>query len=174
MTHTAPTAAAAGRVRRPLGLSLAVWGTAALFGVLPLLEVYFLKRLNATADEAFVMGGVDISTWTWLEGLFGGVMLIVCALAWLGRPGWIRFVLVGLLLLMTAVNAYRIYDAWTTTVDPIFGGQMQAGLRGLLRCQLPALFVLPPYVVWYINRAPARAFYRHVPLAAADASRKAD
>ena len=167
MTHSpSKTAAKTDRVRRPLGLTIAVWGTAALFGVVPLLEVYFLKRLNATADEAFLLGGVDISTWNWLEGLFGGVMLIVCALAWLGRPGWIRFVLVGLLLIMTAINIYRIYEAWTTVVDPIFGGQTQEGLRALLRCQLPGLIVLPPYVIWYINRAPARAFYRRVPLAA--------
>ncbi len=159
------TAAKADRVRRPLGLTIAIWGTAALFGVLPLLEVYFLKRLNATAYEAFILGGVDISTWNWLEGLFGGVMLIICALAWLGRPSWIRFALVGMLLIMTAINCYRIYQAWTTSADPIFGGQTQQGLRVLLRCQLPGLLVLPPYVVWYINRAPARAFYRRVPLA---------
>jgi hypothetical protein len=38
-------------------------------------------------------------------------------------------------------------------------------MRTLLRCQFPAMILAPPYVIWYINRAPARAFYRRVPLA---------
>jgi hypothetical protein len=50
-------------------------------------------------------------------------------------------------------------------VDPIFGGQVQSDIRRLLLCQLPAMILVPPYGVWYLNRAPARAFYRRIPLA---------
>jgi hypothetical protein len=155
-----------GRVRRPLGLSLAILFTAIPYGVMPLLEVYFLRRLNATASEAYILGGVDISTWTWVQGMMGGFVLIVCILAWWGRPSQIRYVLVGALLVMTTINLYRIGEAWTSGVDPINGGLVQTGMRDLLGCQLPAMLLAPPYVIWYVNRAPARAFYRRVPLAA--------
>jgi len=155
-----------GRVRRPLGLSLAILLTAVLYGLMPLLEVYFLRRLDATAKEAYILGGVDISTWTWLQGVIGGFVLIVCLLAWWGHPPQIRFLMVGVLLLMTAINLSRIVEAWTSRVDPIYGGLAQSAMRNLLRCQFPAMVLAPPYVIWYINRAPARAFYRRVPLAA--------
>jgi hypothetical protein len=154
-----------GRVRRPLGLSLAILLTAIPYGLSPLLEVYFLKRLDATAKEAYILGGVDISTWTWLQGAIGGFVLIVCLLAWWGRPSQIRYLLVGVLLVLTLINLYRIVEAWSSVVDPINGGLVQTGMRDQLACQLPAMILAPPYVIWYINRAPARAFYRRVPLA---------
>ncbi|GAB4414342.1 MAG: hypothetical protein Kow00106_09380 [Anaerolineae bacterium] len=165
----ASPAPAAGRVRRPPGLTLALLATAALYGLLPLLEAYFLYRLDATAEEAFLLGGVTITAWTWAQAAYGAVMLLVCGLAWWGRPPQIRFVLSALLLLLTAVTLYRVVETWTTPQDPIFGGQVQTALRGFLRCQLPALVLVPLYVLWYLNRAPARAFYRRVPPPVPDA-----
>ncbi len=148
------------RAPRPLGLMLALAATAALYGVAPLLEVYFLTRLDATADEAYLLGGVTITTWTWLQGAFGALVLGACLLAWWGRPPQIRFVLSGLLLALTLVMLYRVVEAVRAPVDPIFGGQAQSALRDYLRCQLPGLILVPLYVLWYLNRAPARAFYR--------------
>ncbi|MEW6580614.1 MAG: hypothetical protein AB1435_15655 [Chloroflexota bacterium] len=157
------------RAPRPLGLTLALAATAALYGVVPLLEAYFLTRLDATAEEAFLLGGVTITAWTWLQGAFGALVLVVCALAWWGRPPQIRFVLVGLLLVLTVITFYRVVEAVRAPADPIFGGQAQSALRGYLRCQLPGLIVVPLYVLWYLNRAPARAFYRRRPLARSQA-----
>ncbi len=154
------TSSTAPRPRRPLGLSVALFATAVLYGVLPLLEVYFLWRLDMAASEAYILGGVDITVWNWVEGGLGVVMLVVCALAWRGKPPWIRHVLVGLLLTVTAANLYRIWEAWHSAVNPIFDGQAQAVLQDFLRCQFPALVVVPLYVLWYVNRAPSRAFYR--------------
>jgi hypothetical protein len=148
------------RAPRPLGLTLALAATAALYGFAPLLEVYFLTRLDATADEAYLLGGVTITTWTWLQGAFGALVLAACMLAWWGRPPQIRFVLSGLLLVLTIVMLYRVVEAARAPVDPIFGGQAQSVLRDYLRCQLPGLVLVPLYVLWYLNRAPARAFYR--------------
>ncbi|MCL4238694.1 MAG: hypothetical protein KJ047_10655 [Anaerolineae bacterium] len=153
------------RAPRPLGLTLALVATAALYGVAPLLEVYFLTRLDATADEAFLLGGVTITAWTWLQGAFGALVLVICALAWWGRPPQIRFVLIALLLALTAIALYRVVEAARTPEDPIFGGQAQSALRDYLRCQLPGLVIVPLYVLWYLNRAPARAFYRRGPAA---------
>ncbi len=154
------------RVRRPPGLTLALLATAALYGVLPLLEAYFLYRLDATAEEAFLLGGVTITAWTWIQAGYGALILVVCALAWWGRPPQIRFVLSALLLVLTAITFYRVAETWFTPTDPIFGGQVQTTWRGFLRCQLPGLVLVPLYVMWYLNRAPARAFYRRVPLSA--------
>ncbi len=152
------------RVIRPLGLTIALLATAVLYGVLPLLEIYFLKRLDATAEEAYLLGGVTIDTWKWFQGGFGAIMLAICTLAWWGRPRGIRLALIVLLLVLTATNLYRIVEAWMSAVDPIFGGPTQEALRGYLRCQFPAMVLVPLYVVWYLSRAPARAFYRQVPL----------
>ena len=150
------------RAPRPLGLTLALVAMAALYGVVPLLEVYFLKRLDATADEAYLLGGVTITVWTWLQGAFGALVLVVCALAWWGRPPQIRFVLMALLLVLTAITLYRVVEAARTPADPIFGGQAQSALRGYLRCQLPGLIVAAVRAV-YLNRAPAR-LHRRRPL----------
>jgi len=163
-SSTAPPSSAL-RVRRPPGLMLALLATAALYGLAPLLEAYFLHRLDATAEEAFLLGGVTVTTWTWIQAVYGVLMLLVCGLAWWGRPPQIRFVLTGLLLVLTAVTFYRIIETWTAPQNPIFGGQLQTTLRGYLRCQLPAMVLVPLYVTWYLNRAPARAFYRRQPLA---------
>lgn len=167
MLHRPSTAppSSAPRVRRPPGLALALLATAALYGIAPLLEAYFLYRLDATAEEAFLVGGVTVTAWTWIQAIYGALMLLVCGLAWWGRPPQIRFVLTGLLLVLTAVTLYRIIETWTAPQNPIFGGQLQTALRGYLRCQLPAMVLIPLYVTWYLNRAPARAFYRRQPLA---------
>ncbi len=155
MTSSTPS-----RAHRPLGLTLALFATAVLYGLLPLMEVYFLWRLNMAASEAYILGGVDISVWNWIEGGLGVVMLVVCALTWRGKPAWMRKVLIVLLVVITAANLYRIWEAWHTPLNPVFDGQAQEVLQNFLRCQFPALVVVPLYVLWYINRAPARAFFR--------------
>lgn len=163
---TAPRAPRSDRVHRPPGLSLAILAVALLYGAMPLVEVYFLRRIDAVSEEAFILGGVGIDTWTILEGLYGGLVLVVCILAWWGRPAWIRYVFMVAVLLPAAVMLYRVIQTWLTPADPIAGGQAQEIAQGFLRCQLPGLILVPLYVVWYANRAPARAFYRRVPLSA--------
>ncbi len=154
------------RVYRPLGLSIAILATAVIYGLFPLGEVYFLHRIEATAADTYLVSGVDVGDWNIIQGIYGVCILVACVLAWWGRPRQIRFVLVLLLIVITPVNLYRILEAWTSSVDPIFGGQGQEVDRAILLCQFPAMLLLPPYAIWYLNRAPARAFYRRVPLAA--------
>ena len=144
------------RVRRP-GVTLALVAVALLYGVRPLLEAALFHRLDATADEALIPGGITISVWTSVEGAVGGVMLILCALTWIGRPPRIRWALIGAMIALTAVNLFRIIQAWGTTPDPVFGGQVQSALRNVLLCQFPLMVLVPLYVVWY-RTAPQRAF----------------
>jgi len=64
------------------------------------------------------------------------------------------------ILLITAANLYRGVEAAFAPTDPVYAGQARSILRGWLLCQLPALVLVPLYTAWYLNRAPARAFYR--------------
>lgn len=147
-------------VRRPPGVTLALAAVALLYGARPLLEAALYRRLDATAEEALIPGGVQISTWSTVEGVVGGVMLILCLLTWFGRPARARWALLAAMLALTGVNLIRIVQAWSTPADPVFGGQVQSALRSALLCQLPLMVLVPLYVVWYLNRAPARAFFR--------------
>lgn len=156
--------ARAERVVRPLGLSIAILATAILYGIAPLLEVYFVHRLSMTAEESFVLGGADVSQWAWIEGAVGGAILALCILVWWGRPAWMRHVLVAAMLAVTAANLYRIVDAAVSPSNPVYDGLAQSALRSWLVCQLPALLLIPLYTTWYLSRAPARAFYARVPL----------
>jgi hypothetical protein len=161
---TADHSAQAAHIRRPLGLSLAIISAAIFYGVGSLVDVYILRRMDAVASQSYLMGGVEMPTWTVIEGLLGGIMLIACILSWWGHPPQIRFFLMGLLLLLAGINMYRIIDTWLTPLDPIFGGQSQEAVRASLRCRLPINVGVPLYVLWYLDRAPARAFYRRIPL----------
>ena len=152
-------------VFRPLGVTIAIVGAAVFFGLRPLGEVYFLWRLDATAEEAYISGGVGIDAWTWFEGVWGALVLVICVLSWWGRPSWIRHVLIGSLFLPLVLTLYRVIEAMRAVEDPIFGGQLQETVRNYLQCQGPVLVLVALYVTWYLNRAPARAFYRRVPLA---------
>jgi len=155
-------------VHRPLGLILAVVATALIYGVTPLVNFYFLWRVDNTAEGELDLGGIGITVWDGLSAALGAVILIICILAWWGRPSWIRFVLMGLLLLLAAINLFRISEVLTASVDPLEGGQAEEIQRNLFTCWLPGLLLVPLYVVWYLNRAPARAFYRGVPLTSGD------
>lgn len=147
------------RHRRPPGVTLALVAVGLLYGARPLLEAALYHRLDATTDEAFIPGRIGISAWSTAEGVFGGVILVLCALTWLGRPARSRWALIGAMLALTAVNLTRILQAWGTPADPVLGGQVQSTLRNALLCQFPLMVLVPLYVIWYLNRAPARVFF---------------
>ncbi|MBN2305324.1 MAG: hypothetical protein JXQ72_12640 [Anaerolineae bacterium] len=153
------------RVYRPPGLSIAIISTGIIYGLLPLLNMYFKWRIQAAGEDTLFGGGIDITTWDWAGAVFGFVMLLLCVPAWGGRPARIRWVFVGALVVVVLVHAIRIIELWMEDVHPIFGGQAEETLRNYLLCQVPVLIAVPLYVIWYLNRAPARAFYRRVPLA---------
>ncbi len=153
------------RVYRPPGLSIAIIATAVIYGLLPLANIYFKWRVQTVDDSNLIGSGIDITTWDWLGGAFGVGLLLLCIPAWRGRPGRIRFVFMGALLLVVGVHLFRIIEVWTDDVNPIFDGQAGQTIHDFLMCQVPMLIIVPLYVIWYFNRAPARAYYQGVPLA---------
>lgn len=147
--------------RRPLGLTIALLATAIGYGIIPLLPLLLIlwSRLTRRSVTAELLGGDLFGITT----VLGVLSLIVCLLAWIGRPARIRWVLIGLIWVQSGLLLFRIVQSLTATPDLIgsVGGSL-SGFSGLL-CQLPTLLFVPLYVTWYLNRAPARAFYRRQP-----------
>ncbi len=154
---------------RPLGLSLAIITSALLFSLLPLLQVAILlllrERLHAV--ESLEAGGVVGSYLTGvsdsrllLQAGLGLIFFVIALAAWRGRPPAIRLITVIAVLLLTALTIALDLSA----AQPPAAGEgfdSSAGLAGSLRQARSAISLLVAlYVVWYINRGPARAFYR--------------
>lgn len=144
---------------RPLGLSLAILATAAGYGLIPLLPVLLVLWTQLTGREiGLEMANTPLN---WLGVILGALTLVACVLAWIGWPYGIRRALLALVWLSTALLLYRVVGALATPPAAIgeIGGSL-SGTATILLCQGPILVFVPLYVTWYLNRAPARAFYR--------------
>ncbi len=143
---------------RPFGLTIAVLATALGYGVLPLLPLGLMAWSRVTQRNLGVdfVGGAP----GWIAVILGLLTLVVSFLAWLGRPYRVRAALILLVWLTTALWIFRIVQSFTVKPDFLgeVGGSLSSPTAGLV-CQLPLLIFIPLYVTWYLNRAPARAFY---------------
>jgi hypothetical protein len=144
---------------RPLGLSIAILATALLYGIWPTLPVLLMFWLNA---QGRLIGAEIVNTLGWVNAGLGLLTLIASVMAWIGRPRWSRWALIALVLLATVFRLYQV--AQTLISHPTFIGEVSGSLSGFAQplavCQLPLLVIVPLYITWYMNRAPARAFYR--------------
>jgi len=158
-TTTAPKDA---RRYRPLGVSIAILATAALYCILPifpalLLVIVILRRPGDISDLAGQFLGGPLG---WISALLGIITLVVCVFAWLGRPARSRWTLIGLVWLSTALRLIQTAQALSAYNGiGTVGGNADAITRSIALCQLPMLILVPLYITWYMNRAPARAFY---------------
>lgn len=166
-----------GKPGRPLGLTLAILLSAMLYALLPALLLGYrlfvadrLSRVDMPVEfegevyNALASGGsFEISA---AEVLVQGgailVFLIVAVLAWRGggRP-WVRPLFTGTVL------AYSGLTAFVTLRDLLAPFDFNQGLSSLDTLSRQGLVsvvigtvIIPLYVLWYVNRAPARAFYR--------------
>jgi hypothetical protein len=175
---------------RTFGLSLAIIASVLLFSILPLMQVsmvllveYRLSQQPPTLPlgngeniQPIAVGGdftgVADSTLI-LQTLLGLAFLLVALLAWIGRPPSIRFVLIAAVCTLTLLTLL-------TSILPLFSApNLQDGIdsgagvvRSLLASRALLTLLVPLYVLWYMNRAPARAFYRGCYLAEPDGQRK--
>lgn len=155
---------------RPLGLSLAIITSALLFSLLPLLQIaiLLLLRERLRAVELLEGGGAAGSYLTGisdsqllLQAGLGLLFLAVAVAAWRGRPPAIRLIMVGAVLLLTALTVALDLSAAAQPAAAGEGFDSGAGLAdSLLRTRAALSLLVALYVVWYINRGPARAFYR--------------
>ena len=141
---------------RTLGLSLAVIAVFFLLGFVPLVPAIFVgilaleKHPTSPAESEF-----------WLGPLFAVAVIVTCMLAWIGRPRR-----AGVYFQVTAVLAtvVAVYDALHATAvigfnTGIGGGNLDNFFRTAATCFLPVRLAVLAYMLWYVNRAPARAFY---------------
>lgn len=162
---------------RTLGISLAILVSVMLFTVIPLLQVAIVLIFEArtrSIDMAALTGDPDgvlpIATGTSIGGassaflivqaLLGVVFLVIAVFAWRGRPTSIRSVL---LIAVVILTGFYVWDTFSALFIPATAATLDAGAgtaRALQWLRLGANLLLPLYVLWYMNRAPARAFYR--------------
>jgi hypothetical protein len=161
---------------RPFGLSLAIIASVMLFTLIPLMQVSMVLlvqyRLQSTtlsigSDSGEVQPiavggdftGVSDSA-LFVQTLLGLAFLMIAVFAWRGRPSFIRSVFVaavgGLTLLTLVASALPLL----AQPDLQSGFDSGAGIsHSLLSTRIVFSLLVPLYVVWYSNRAPARAFF---------------
>lgn len=156
---------------RTFGLSLAIIASVILFTAMPVAQVIWIGLLRwrlptldyGSGAPPFAVGGdySDVGGQLLTRISLGVLFLIVALLAWGGRPPVIRWIMVGAVLFMTAFTIGEILIP-LFRVQTIYEG-IDSGdtfRRVLLGAQLFLSILIPLYVLWYINRGPARAFYR--------------
>lgn len=165
------------RPPRTLGISLAILISVLWFTIIPFLRIGFTYYIRA---NVYAVPGSNVGdSLTGTVGLAGVtntqlilrlgaalLFLVIAGFAWRGRPPQIRFVLVGSVLLYTAANVFQGLrllffndnpDMLLEGFDSASGGTF---LRPLLTIQFLFPILIALYVVWYLNRGPARAFFR--------------
>jgi hypothetical protein len=178
---SSPPQSVAKRPGRPLGLSLAILATSCLFSVMPLfqlvLDLLVSEHLNRVINEWTMPFGEDGGE---VEPVFAGVeaqflgdgqsvalaalglgFLGVAWIAWRGRPRWGRLIFFGAVLTLDVIYGWLLIQAILAPVDPSQGfDSSQEIVRSSYVVYLVSVIVITVYLLWYMNRAPARAFYR--------------
>lgn len=175
--QSAPNTSSLIRPGRTVGVSLAILASVMLFTVLPLLQIAMLLgiRYRFASVELPVPGettnpvpmavggnlsGVDDITLV-VQVVMGVVFLVIAFFAWRGRPAWIRLALLAAVLLLTVVTVALSVAPMLARPDMSQGVDSGADLmRVLLSSRLLMSILVAFYVAWYMNRGPARAFYR--------------
>jgi hypothetical protein len=162
---------------RTIGIALAIIIGALLYTLTPTAIVAFtwtLQRRMADSgvtvgiDPARAMGGssgfLSVSSTELALWLIGAVIfLIVAVLTWRGRPSSMRFIYVVAVIIMpvyylslwfyrTSKDQQLLQEAGALTPQTTFTGLCSTAAI------FPALATL--YIIWYMNRGPARAFFR--------------
>jgi hypothetical protein len=165
------------RPGRTLGVSLAILASVMLFSVFPLLQLAMLLIINfrfrnvdlpvpgQEGTVAPIAVGGDFTgvanEVVVIQAVIGVVYLVIAFFAWRGRPRWIRFAMLAAVVAMTLVTvAFSISPLFT---QPDLSQGIDSGealRRTLLSSQLVISILVALYVVWYMNRGPARAYYR--------------
>jgi hypothetical protein len=158
---------------RTLGLSLAIITSVFLFTVIPLAQVSVLlmlqqrfARVEVELGEAgYSYSGGEISGLSEpgmiILTVLGVAFLFIAVLAWRGRPPYMRQVLSGAVIVLTIITVGLTVRALLADDTLSTGLDSGSGLGDvLLQGRLGLSILIPAYVLWYINRGPARAFFR--------------
>ncbi len=161
------------RPPRPFGVTLAVIASVILFTLFPLAEVALLvsvrlhfanMTLEGDGPQPIAMGadflGIPDSRII-LQAVIAIVFLVIAIFAWRGRPPFMRYV-----LMLTCIGL-TLYSILSVILGQLTEKSLEAGMSSLdsilNSISLGQFFIssmVTLYVVWYLNRGPARAFYR--------------
>jgi hypothetical protein len=165
------------RPGRPLGVVLAIAVSVLLYSILPLMlvgqvlliEQHFNRMepvipIDGETVVPIISGGDlrgGITDWHLIlqSALAVGFLLLAVA-AWRGRPPLMRFVFSGTVILLTVFTLLPMFWPGVGGSQDLSGGSLDDALRSLGFIRAMMYIVVPVYVVWYLNRGPARAFFR--------------
>jgi hypothetical protein len=160
---------------RPFGLMIAIGVGVLFYSLIPLFFTgYFLlvETHLASMESQWTFGEETVEEIARGGELTGGVtrfdmlvqtilafvFLTIAILAWRGKPRIMRHILTWSVVIISAVTLF--VAIFPTPVGGVSGGSFD-GLSRLLQPSVLVFYVLLPlYVVWFLNRASARAFYR--------------
>jgi hypothetical protein len=163
---------------RPFGVTLAILLCILFFAIIPSLTI--LSRImierHIASNNTFIMpdgtettiisGGTDDNIQSYFDDSAFyqqmGISLFVVIFgifAWRGKPAWIRYAFMAIVLIISATLIYQNLVLFQSSTD-LQGGTGQTLFDFIRNSNILFLFLLPLYVIWYLNRAPARAFYR--------------
>jgi hypothetical protein len=158
---------------RPLGVTLAIAASVMLFTVFPLIIVTMVVLVNrhfsqldfaGSGIEPIAMGGdfMGVAPESLaIQTIISLAFLVIAVLAWRGRPASIRSILLGAVIGMTVISFVTTVIQSLGQPDVAQGVSSLNSLASSLSCgQLVLSTLVSLYVVWYLNRGPARAFYR--------------
>lgn len=176
---------------RTLGVSLAILASVMLFTVLPLLQVvapvliqYRLSQVDlpspdGSGTERPIAVGGGLEGWsngaTLLQVGSSALFFVIAIGAWFGRPRWIRGVMVAAVLILLTVTVTTSIATLNAPPDINNGlDSSQSLTTSLIYARLAVSGLVTLYVLWYLNRGPARAFYRGYYLQRGDNQRSAE
>jgi uncharacterized membrane protein len=152
---------------RPFGVTLAIIVTVVFFSLIPLIAVgmrfaieTYISQGSSGANGVLGSNSADALTDadTIIQMAISIGFLIVAFFAWRGRPRFMRFVLMLSTLAISAILLYQSFQSFQS--NRLEGGSADAFIQFLRQGEIFLLVAIPLYVTWYLNRAPARAFYR--------------
>ena len=161
------------RPPRPFGVTLAIIASLILFTLFPVIEVGMLVsvRLHFSnlsfeqdGNQPIAMGadflGIPDSK-LFIQVIVALVFLVIAVFAWRGRPARVRFILMLACAALTLFNILNVVVAQLSQQN-INGGvtSLDSILNSLSLGQFLMGILVTFYVVWYLNRGPARAFYK--------------
>lgn len=186
MSETLPALAQATaqpiRTQRPprtFGVAIAIIMSVMLYTIVPLtllwvdlsvqskfqnIENVSIPYPDGSDGQALAVGGTAniVSTGRLIFEVVTGLgFLVIAVFAWRGRPSNIRFVMLAAIGAMTILNLLSIVSS--LRVNPTLEEGISSGdglANSLLMARLLFTVLIPLFVAWYMNRGPARAFYR--------------
>lgn len=160
---------------RPFGVTLAILASVMLYTVIPLIQVgaiLLVENHFRRVDETPIPGqmGAGISGGDFRGGISNEQLilqssvaigfLIIALIAWRGKPQAMRYVF------MAVVFALAVLSVVTSALPASQSGSVSGGSADDLAAiwstvaLIARSLLVPLYVIWYMNRGPARAFYR--------------